>query len=85
MLKRLLKPLVGKTIYYVKNMARGQFSKQLRDMMVEEDEIMNSHDVVSFTNVPIDKVMAVIRKWLDHDKTPSSRTNLTPDDVMSLL
>ena len=80
----LLKPLVGKTIYHVKNTA--QFSNQLRDLRLKEDEIMNSHNVVSlFTNVPINKVMVVIRKQLEDDKTLKSRTNLTPDNVMSLL
>ena len=37
-----------------------------------------------FTNVPINKAMAVIGKRLG-DKTLKNRTNLTPDDVMSLL
>ena len=65
----ILKLLVGKTIYHVKNTA--QFSKQLRDLQLKEKEIMNSHDVVSlFTNIPIDKAMAVIRKQLEHGKTP---------------
>ena len=80
----ILKPLIGKTIYHVKNMA--QFSKQLRDLRVKEDDIINAHDVVSlFTNIPIDKAMAVIRNQLECDKTLSNRKNLTPDDVMSLL
>ena len=80
----LLKPLVSQTIYHVKNTSK--FSKQLRDLRFEEDDIMNSHDVVSLlTHVPIDKVMAVIWKWLEHDKTLSSRMNLTPNNVMSLL
>ena len=47
---------------------------------------MISHDVVGlFTNVPIKKAMAVIRKWLEGNKTFKSSTNLTPDDIMSLL
>ena len=47
---------------------------------------MNFHDVVSlFTNVPINKVMVVINKWLEHEKTLSSRMNLTLDDFMSPL
>ena len=40
--------------------------KQLRDLRLKEDEIMNSHDVVSpLRNVSINKVMAVIRKQLE--------------------
>ena len=57
----LFKPLVGKTSYHVKNMAT--FSKELKDLHVEDDEIINSHDMMSlFTNVPIKKVLEVIRK-----------------------
>ena len=71
-------------MYHVKNTA--QFRKQLRDLQFKEDEIINSHDVVSlFTNVPINKVMAVIRKQLEGNKTLKKGPNLTPDDVMSLL
>ena len=47
---------------------------------------MKAHDVVSlFTNIPINKAMVVIRKWLEGDKTLKSRMNLTLNDVMSLL
>ena len=46
----LCKPLIGKTSYHLKNTAT--FSKELKDLWVEEDEIMNYHGVVSlFTNV----------------------------------
>ena len=61
----LPKPLVGKIFYHFKNTA--QFNNNVRGLMMKDDEIVKSHDVVSlFTNVPIDKVMAVIRKWLEH-------------------
>ena len=60
----LLKPLVGSTSYHVKNMVT--FSKDLKDLWVEEDEIMTSHDVVClFTNVPIKKSLEVIKKKLE--------------------
>ena len=80
----LLKPLVGKMSYHVKNTAT--FSKVMKDLHVEEDEIMNSHDVVNlFTNVPIKKVLEVSRKKLEEDRTLSERTNLTTDIRMRLL
>ena len=41
----LLKPLIGKTKYHVKNTV--DFSKDLNNMRILEDEIMNSHDVLS--------------------------------------
>ena len=47
---------------------------------------MNSHDVVSlFTSISINKAMPVIRKQLEGGRTLINRTNITPDDVMSLL
>ena len=58
-------------------------AKQLRDLWLKEDEMMNSHDVVSlFTNVTINTVIAVIRKWPEGDKFFKNRTNVIPDDVM---
>ena len=57
----LLKPLVGKTSYHIKNMAT--FNKELKDLWMEEDQLINSHhDVVSlFTNVAMEKALEVIR------------------------
>ena len=53
---------------------------------MEENEITNSHDVVSlFTNVPIKKALEVTRKNLEGDTTLSDKTNLDVNDMMSLL
>ena len=37
------------------------------------------------TSVPISKVIVAITKWVEVDNILKSGTNLTPDDVMSLL
>ena len=80
----LLKPLIVKTKCHVKNTV--DFSKDLSNMRILKDEIMNSHDVVSlFTNVPLNQAMSVIRKRLESDNTLCECTNLLTDDVMSLL
>ena len=64
----LFKPLMDKTSYHIKNTVT--FSKELKDLQVEEDEIMNSHDVVSlFSYVPIKKASEVISEMLNEDKT----------------
>ena len=58
LLADLLKPLVGKTEYFVKNTA--SFSKDLKGIKMEGGEIMNSHDLVSlFTNVHIPQALEV--------------------------
>ena len=68
-----LKPLIGKTKHHVKNTV--DFSKDLRNMCILEDEIMNSHDVVSlFMKIPLNQAMSVIRKKLESDNTLHKRT-----------
>ena len=79
-----LKPLVSKTEFFVKNTA--SFTKDINDITIELDEIMNSHDVVSlFTTVPIKETMAIIRERLEEDKTLHKHTKLHLDDIMDLL
>ncbi|XP_072030404.1 uncharacterized protein [Amphiura filiformis] len=54
--------------------------------MVEEEEIFNSHDVVSlFTNTPIEQSLQVIKSRLENDHTLKDRTLLSVDDVLELL
>ena len=43
-----------------------------------------SHDVVSFTNTPMDKAMPVIRERLQNDKTLKNCTKLNVQDIMEL-
>ncbi|XP_072041401.1 uncharacterized protein [Amphiura filiformis] len=54
--------------------------------MIEEEEIFNSHDVVSlFTNTPIEQSLQVIKSRLENDPTLKDRTLLSVDDVLELL
>ena len=77
------KPLVVKTGYHIKHMT--VFRKDISDLVIDDDEIMNSHDVVSlFTNVPIQIAMDVIRKRFVKDKNLSKHTDLSPN-IMSLV
>ena len=55
-------------------------------MRIEEDKMLVSFDVTSlFTNVPIDKVVQVIRDKLQGDKTLADRTTLSPDRIAELF
>ena len=83
-LSDLLFPLAGKTEHHVLN--SKEFVQEVKQLVLAEDEALLSHDVVSlFTNVPIPEALAVIRARLEHDTSLNERTNLTVDDIMTLL
>ena len=83
-LSDLLFPLAGKTEHHVLNSKK--FVEDLSTLVLDEDEALLSHDVVSlFTNVPIPQALAVIRARLEQDETLSERTALTVDDIMELM
>jgi len=59
-LANILAPLVGKSDHHLNN--SKHIVKEMISVMVEEDEIFISHDVVSlFTNTPIHLALQVIR------------------------
>ena len=61
------------------------FTKQVSNQEIAEDEVMVSFDVVSlFTAHSVNKSRVYIRKKLDEDTTLHSRTNLNTDEIISL-
>ena len=80
----LISPLAGKTDSYVRN--SRHFVEVMRNVRVEEDEVLVSFDVSSlFTNVPVGEAVQVIRDRLRNDGTLGDRTTLSPDRVAELL
>ncbi|XP_072020289.1 uncharacterized protein [Amphiura filiformis] len=76
-LAEILGPLVGNTEHHVVN--SKQLAEEMTGVLIEDNDIFNSHDVVSlFTNTPIEKSLNVIKDRLEKDTTLNSRTNLTP-------
>ena len=80
----ILGPLVGKSQHHLNN--SRDLAKEMDSIMIEEDEMFISHDVVSlFTNIPVDLALQVIRDRLVADKDLKHRTLLSVDDIMELL
>ena len=85
----ILGGLVGNTQHHVKN--SKHLADELAKVVLEDDEILNSHDVVSlFTNTPIDQVLDIVKRRLENEdvlKIYNHETgfNLTSGDVVQLL
>ena len=85
----ILGGLVGNTQHIVKN--SKHLADELDKVVLEDDEILNSHDVVSlFTNTPIDQVLDIVKRRLENEdvlKIYNHETgfNLTSGDVVQLL
>ncbi|KAI8507604.1 hypothetical protein Bbelb_149840 [Branchiostoma belcheri] len=80
----LLAPLVGQSTHHIKN--SKHLAEEMSSILLEEDEIFLSHDVVSlFTNTPIPETLNIIKNRLQEDKDLKSRTNLEIEDIIELL
>ena len=61
-------------------------AKSLSELVIKEDEILNSLDVVSlFINTPIDKALEVNKEILEKNQKWKEVTNLEIADVNELL
>ncbi|KAI8478649.1 hypothetical protein Bbelb_436180 [Branchiostoma belcheri] len=79
-LAKILGPLVGKSQHHVKNSA--DFVQKIKDIHIEEDEIITSYDVFSlFTCIPPKEAVSVVREALEADNTLADRTNLSVDQL----
>ncbi|XP_072039173.1 uncharacterized protein [Amphiura filiformis] len=85
----ILGGLVGNTQHHVKN--SKHLAEELAELVIEEDEILNSHDIVSlFTNTPIDQVLDIVKHRLEKESllrvyNKETGFNLTSEDVVKLL
>ena len=80
----ILAPIQNCNGYSVPNSMK--FAEQVANLEISDDEVMVSFDVVSlFTAIPVNKACEYIRKKLNEDTTLHLRTNLTTDEIISLL
>ena len=83
-LTEILSPLQNKNGFSLKN--SSQFSKEMANLSINKDDVMVSFDVISlFTAIPVTKACTYIKSKLQRDPTLPLRTNLTVDDIISLL
>lgn len=82
-LANILSPLQNNK-YTVKKSA--SFVEKIRTLSVDPDEILVSFDVVSlFTCIPTHLAIEVVKERLDSDQSLPERTNLSIQNIMTLL
>ncbi|XP_072028073.1 uncharacterized protein [Amphiura filiformis] len=70
---------------------QAAIAEDLAKVVIEEEDILNSHDVVSlFTNTPIDQVLEIVRNRLEKENllreyNKDTGFKLTSEDVVHLL
>jgi hypothetical protein len=79
-LHKSLSPLAGNTDSFVKN--SGYFLKLIQEINLQNKNHLVSHDVSSFTNVPVEEVLQVIRNRLNTDPSFRERSHLQVEHVM---
>ena len=66
-LANILGALVGKTVHHIQKSKSS--AEELESVVMDEEDILNSHDVVSlFTNTPIDQVLDIVKDRLEKEK-----------------
>jgi hypothetical protein len=80
----IIGPLVGKSSHHVAN--SSDLVNKLKDINVDKDETITSYDVSAlFTCVPPIGAVEVVKEFLLADNSLDQRTNLSVDQVCSLL
>ena len=83
-LAEIISPLVGHAGYTVRN--SKEFVANVAGMEIAPEEIMISFDVEAlYTSLPIDRVLKHTQRRLEEDRTLSERTDLTVQEILSLL
>ena len=80
----LLAPILGDTSHHIKT--SNHLANEMASIMIEQDDVFLSHDVVSlFTNTPINETLDITKKLPEDDTELKLLTNLNVDDIMELL
>ena len=83
-LSRILKPLVDKTEYHVKN--TKEFIKSIQDITLKTDKCLVSYYVEAlFTSVPIQSALTITKKKLEEDRELHLRTSMSVQPISWLL
>ncbi len=81
---KIIQKYVGKTEHYVKNSAH--FATMIKDLQVEDDEILVSYDVtVLYPSVPQQEAIEIFHEMMINDEELSNKTTISAENVIKLF
>ena len=82
-ISKIIKTYVGDSPYYVKNSAH--FVESIKDLKVEEDEILVSFDVTAlYPSIPQKKAIELVKDLLMRDENLAKKTKITARNLVEL-
>ena len=83
-ISKILQKYTGKTPYYIKNSA--DFAEKIKDLRVEEDEVLVSYDVTAlYPSVPQDEAIEIVFQLMKDDPNLSEKTTMTAENLIELF
>ena len=80
----IIKKYIGNGPHYAKNST--QFAGDIKDLVVEEDEMLVSLDVVSlYTRVPKEEAITLTYNKLKNDPNLKDTTKMSPESIIKLI
>ena len=83
-LSKILKPLVGKSLYHVHS--PKDFVDRVSKITLQPGECLCSYDITAlFTSVPVDPALNIIQGLLEQNTSLCDRTVLSVQNIIELL
>jgi len=83
-LSRIFKTYVGETEHYVRN--SSHFVSMIRDLRVEEDEVMVSYDVKAlYPSIPQEEAIRLLYELIKDDKELDKKTKMSAESIIELF
>ena len=83
-ISRIIKTYVGKSEYYVKNSTH--FASMIKDLVVEDDEILVSYDVTElYPSIPQNEAIDIIYDIMKNNKDLHNETTMSAESIIELF
>ena len=83
-ISKIIQKYTGKTEHYIKNST--DFAEKIKDLKVEDDEILVSYDVTAlYPSVPQDEAIEIVYQLMKEDPKLAEKTTMSAENVIKLF